>query len=379
MRRVAVLFSLTGCSSIFGLHAPARGTVVDAPASDGADASDGPTADGNMCVGRGVLTVCFDALPTMATQLPTSIATTDNAQCSTGVHWASSSQPTACFIAGTTVTQTGTTVVTGGRPLVLVALDSLQVTGLIDASSHVGVTALGPGADPGACPAFAAAPQANPNGGGGGAGGSFVSAGGAGGMGDNGGTLGGRPAPATAASPVLRGGCAGQLGVMGGGSGASTPGHGGGAIYLLAGSALSVQAGRIAANGAGATAPNNRYGGSGGGAGGMIVLDAPTITMAGAFLSANGGGGAAGTDGGVGEAGSDPDPLHPTVAALGGAGSKGGAGGAGATVTAAATDGGSTGGGNLHSGGGGGGGIGVIYAPGALDGATVSPSVTTLP
>jgi hypothetical protein len=379
MRRVAVLFALTGCSSIFGLHEPTHGTVVDAAASDSSDAPDGRMPDASMCVGHGALAVCFDALPTMSTQLPPSITTSDDAQCSTTAHWVDSTQPSACFIAGTDIVQSGTTVVDGTRPLVLVALGSLEVAGSIDASSHVGVTAAGPGADPATCLAFAGAAQPNPNGGGGGAGGSFISQGGNGGAGDSGITQGGQPAPAIAASPALRGGCAGQVGASGGGSGASTPGHGGGAVYLLAGTQLVFQAGRVAANGAGASAPQNRFGGSGGGAGGMIVLDAPAIMMTNAFLTANGGGGASGTDGGVGNPGSDPNPLDPLIAAPGGAGTRGGPGGAGAAGTMAAADGGFSGGGNIHSGGGGGGGIGVIYAPTTLVGATVSPAVTPLP
>jgi hypothetical protein len=230
-----------------------------------------------------------------------------------------------------------------------------------------------------ACTAFAAQPQPSNNGGGGGAGGSFISIGGAGGAGDNAITApGGQPASTVTASTVLRGGCAGQAGVMGGGNGTGLPGKGGGAIYLAAGSQLTIQAGRVAVNGAGARAPQNRYGGSGGGAGGMIVLDAPTITMTNAFLSANGGGGSSGADGGTGNPGADPDPLDPTVAAPGGA-PKGGAGGAGAAGMSAAGDGGDAGGGLNRGGGGGGGGVGVIYASRAVSGATVSPAITTLP
>jgi hypothetical protein len=164
MRRVVVLFALTGCSAIFGLHDPTHGTVVDGPPSD---VPDGRTPDASMCVGHGALAVCFDTLPTMSTQLPPSITTSDDAQCSTTAHWVDAAQPTACFITGTDIVQSGTTVVDGTRPLVLVALGSLEVTGSIDASSHVGVTGTGPGADPAACPAFAGAAQPNANGGGG--------------------------------------------------------------------------------------------------------------------------------------------------------------------------------------------------------------------
>ena len=137
MRRVAVLFALTGCSSIFGLHEPTHGTVADGPAMDSADASDtgdGAIPDGSMCIGHGALTVCFDSLPVTTAQLATSIDTTNDSACSTSVHWIDASQPDACFIAGTDVVQSGTTTIIGSRPLVVIALANLQITGFLDAS-----------------------------------------------------------------------------------------------------------------------------------------------------------------------------------------------------------------------------------------------------
>lgn len=377
MRRVAVLVALTGCSSIFGLHDPAHGVVADGPPID--MATDTPPSDASMCVGHGELTVCFDALPAADVQLPATINTSlTGGICATGVHWASNLQPAVCFVAGHNVTQSGTTIVTGTRPLVIVATGNVTIAGLLDASSHLIGT--GPDADPSSCGGFGAVPQSSGNGGGGGAGGSFVSAGGAGGGGNGGAVPGGQPAAPIAASIVLRGGCKGQSGGTGGAGGNGSPGSGGGALYLAAGTQLILDAGRIAANGAGAIAGKSRDGGPGGGAGGMIVLDAPTIMMTSADLSANGGGGAAGADGNTGIDGSDPDPTTPAVPAPGGPSGRGGPGGDGAAGTVQAGNGQDALSGQARGGGGGGGGFGVIYVPALLGPSmNVSPAATMLP
>ena len=377
MRRAAVLVALSGCSSIFGLHEPTHGVAVDAPI----DSVDGAMADASMCVGRGQLTVCFDTLPTNDVQLPATISTSvDSQPCATGVHWASTQQPAVCFIAGHNITQSGTTIVSGGRPLVVVASGNLTIAGLVDASSHLN-GATGPDTDPASCGAFAAAPQSSGNGGGGGAGGSFVSAGGVGGGGNGGAVLGGQPAAVVAASTVLRGGCRGQPGGTGGVGSNGSPGTGGGAIYLAAGTQLVMTAGRIAANGGGAVAGKSRDGGPGGGAGGMIVIDAPTIMVTNSILTANGGGGASGADGNTGLDGSDPDPNNPTVPALGGGPGRGGPGGDGAAGMLQAGAGQDAPSGQTRGGGGGGGGFGVIYAPSSLanTGVSASPAITALP
>src|SRR5258708_5713929 len=79
----------------------------------------------------------------------------------------------ACFLVGTDVTvPSGTSSVTGTRPLVLLATGTVTVTGTLDVASHSGSD--GAGANSSACdPGFA--PQ---DGAGGGAGGSFGTKGG---------------------------------------------------------------------------------------------------------------------------------------------------------------------------------------------------------
>jgi hypothetical protein len=71
-------------------------------------------------------------------------------------------------------------------------------------------------------------------------------------------------------------------------------GRGGGALQLSAGVNLTVQAGaRVDAGGNGGSAPPSDRGGPGGGSGGALVLEAPTLALFGAVV-ANGGSGAGG-------------------------------------------------------------------------------------
>jgi len=371
--RGALLLALTGCSSLFGLHEPSR---TDASV----DAGDGPTGDASQCFGRGDLTVCMVTLPGVPVQLPATIDTSSSPVCTSGVGWLHAGQPDACFIVGTNIMQSGTTVVTGARPLVIVATDSIAITGLLDASSHSGGTR-GPGANSPSCAAFASAPQPSTSGAGGGAGGTFATTGGTGGGGDVGLFPGGMPAAAVGVPATLRGGCAGQVG----GAGQSAlklaiPGDGGGALYLLGGTTITLTGARIAANGAGSVAGGDRSGGGGGGAGGMIVIDAPSIQTTNSFVSANGGGGSSGADGTSGPSGKDgldPDPATPTQPAAGGPSGAGGPGGTGYAGGIAAGAGQDSPPSTTRGGGGGGGGAGYILAPGPLG--IASPAITMLP
>ena len=100
------LLALCGCSSVFGLHEPARagdGGIDDA--IDGAtdDGSDAMPADATMCFGAGEYTVCFDALPTGTATYTGTLNTTTAMACATNVHWTSISQPDSCFLTGTDV------------------------------------------------------------------------------------------------------------------------------------------------------------------------------------------------------------------------------------------------------------------------------------
>ena len=366
-----LLVALGGCSSIFGLHDPTHATTADAPASTDV-AADTPAS---MCLGAGSLMVCFDALPTTSTTLPAAIDTTQSPLCSTSAHWASQ-QTDSCFVTGTSVTESGTTRVTGSRPLVLVATGDLLITGTLDASSHIADRSTGAAADAASC-TTGTLPMNGNTGGGGGAGGTFTTLGGAGGQGANAGPAGGIAGGIVAATS-LHGGCPGQAGAPGGNI-AAAPGHGGGAVYLLAGASLTL-AGTIAANGSAGSSAQNRAGGGGGGSGGMIVLYATSITTnMTSKLIADGGGGASGADGAQGNDGSDPLLADVITPAPGGAAGFGGAGGNGYANGTAAQPGLDAPSGTSRGGGGGGGGAGYIRANVAITNARVSPPVDVVP
>ena len=304
---------------------------------------------------------CFDQAPTTAVTLPAALDTDTDGNCEAVQPngWAGQGQPAACFVKGTTVTVPATgTVVTGSRPLVLVASDTVAVDGLLAAS---GEGSAAPGAPSASCKAFARGPQSNNGNGGGGAGGSFMTAGNGGGTADSGAETGGSAAAADGANPtVLRAGCSGQTG-----GGSAKLGGGGGAVYLIGAAAITFgSGGAIDVSGGGSPANNagNAHGGGGGGSGGMLKLVSPNITYGTAHLLGDGGGGAGGggTSGTPGP-GSDADPNNPSTPPAGGAGAnQGGTGGTGFAGATAAAIGGN--GGNNSGGGGGGGGGGYLEA-----------------
>lgn len=204
--------------------------------------------------------------------------------------------------------------VTGQLPIVIIALDTAQIVGELSAAptNHEGVAGgfsargnmAGNGYGPGA------GTRTMPRGGGGG--GSHCGIGGKGSAGNVGGPMYGAPT---------------LVPLMGGSSGANDnlyeAGAGGGAIHIAAGTSIQISTtGIIHAGGAGGS-----HAGAGGGSGGAILLEAPTITVAG-ILAANGGAGGANegsTYGGANSApsgtpavgGGDPTMMH----ALGGDGS----------------------------------------------------------
>jgi hypothetical protein len=265
----------------------------------------------------------------------------------------------------------------GTKPLVLLSTTTitLEATSTVDVSSNRNPSPQdkGAAANPSTCVDGIAA-----QGTGGGYGGTF------GGKGGNGEQVdaqaGGNAAVAVTPPTMLRGGCRGGSGA---GIGGGTGGSGGGAVALIA-NKIDLN-GKINASGAGGLGgPMNRSGGGGGGSGGMIVLDAPSITLGpDGVVFANGGGGAEGGAGGgaggtaaAGAPGGE-SPL-PKVAALKGSGGDGGDGGDGSYGT---TLGGTTAGGNSqHDGGGGagGGGAGFIRARG-ITGDNIAPPPIELP
>ncbi len=279
--------------------------------------------------------------------------------------------------AGATLRVTGTNM---DRPLGIVATGAVVIDGAIDLSNN------GAGArDDAACGTAVGGPGADDNGGAsGGGGGAFAGAGGKGGNGDNdtGTSLGGTAGVAIATRPThVLGGCDGGAGGDGNTNTTGGGGDGGGAIFIASAVSITINStGSInAGGGGGAGGKGNGGAGGGGGSGGMIVLESPSVKIAGK-LAANGGGGGEGADGNDGAPGS-PGGLT-TARANGGAGdagegADGGDGGAGANAAGLAPTQFKKGGG-----GGGGGGVGFIAIGGSTPvttGSVISPAFQAWP
>jgi hypothetical protein len=308
------------------------------------DAPDAPLPEaGEACFGdpNGFARPCFAMPPSMPVTL-TGPVDTDGAMCATV------SNTQACVIAGTIVSIPAGAVVTvsGSKPLVLLATQTLTIDGTLDAASKLVGGAIGAAANDAGCNAGTL-----PGTLGGGAGGSFGAAGGNGGN-PNGGTAG-AAAPPTA----LRGGCRGQDGSEQVANTRGIGGNGGGALYLIAETSIAIGVtGVINASGAGGgNGQSNLAGGGGGGSGGLIGFDSPSVTNAGLVFANGGGGGEGSGNATAGRAGSDPTNASPAAggAGLSGNGGDGGNGGAGATGIGSP-------GIQASDGGGGGGGVGAI-------------------
>jgi hypothetical protein len=266
-----------------------------------------------------------------------------------------------------------TFAVMGLLPVVIVALDNITVAGTFEVP---------PGTGGGGVQSMENAKGAGTGGGPGavvtgmmiygGGGGSFCGVGGAGAL--QGGGAPGMKSTAYGTPDLvpLVPGSSGGTGAIGGNTG-----NGGGAVQLTAGAAISVISGGIitapgAGGGYGAVPHLNQEGG-GAGSGGAILLEAPTVSIAGVVAANAGGGGpGAGNTGEKGKPSADP--------ALGGMGTNnmnsGGQGGAGDKPDGA--DGSSAMG--LSAGGGGGGEgrirINTMSGQATISG-TVSPSTKT--
>jgi hypothetical protein len=340
------------------------------------DARVGDTSvDAQTCFGTGLLHICLAAppmVPLMISEAMT-IDTDNSSMCAATVSGAS----TYCVVAATAITVDANLRAKGTKPLVLIASGSITASQLIDVGSHRTTPEfIGAGADPMACvPGVAAGTRA------GGAGGSFLGTGGNGGNAPGGGNGGQR---ATAVAPTeLRGGCPGQ---DGDGNGKGTRGHGGGAVYLIAGNRIDITGPGINAAGEGGDSGKGgpvatpiSSGAGGGGAGGMIGFDALNITCTSLLLASGGSGGEGSGVTTDGKPGLEPST---TAAAIGGAGNSniggdGGNGSSGAAAEAGANGkNGSSAAGNDGGGGGGGGGAGLIKGPAGSLGNNVSPDAT---
>ena len=349
--------------------------------SQSPDAGSGAPADARVCFGTAPFTFCFMTPPagaldvSMATTFDTVGGTMTGIQLNCATPKSGDEGNNYCVLAANTITINAPLRATGTKPLVLLAVDSINVANNIDVGSHRMGTmdSNGAGAElTGSSRCNAGTPPgAATNGSGGGAGGSFLGAGGNGGVGGGGGSLG-QHGLATTLGTVLRGGCPGQDGA---GTGHGARGNGGGAVFLIAGNRITV-GGMINAGGEGGAgaAANTADGGGGGGAGGLIGFDATTITVTGTLI-ANGGGGGEGSSNNSGNNGSD---VSLTTAAPGGANGSGPGGNGGDGSSGAASGPGVVGqdGTNGGGGGGGGGGAGLIKGPPASLGTKLSPAAT---
>jgi hypothetical protein len=365
-----------GCPSGFRfgeLSGPQSGQCVGAaPIDGGVDTGDVGDTNNMVCYGTGLVMACFPG-PVSGTQTFSQTAAL-NTDTSTLCAATLNNVP-ACVIAADTITvNTGIVIgATGSRPLVLVAAQTILISGTLAVASSRALTFVGAGADMPGCNAGTA-----PTGTSGGAGGSF------GDVGGRGAAVGTAGMPGAAlALTTLRGGCSGQTGADNmGPMGAGGRGRGGGAMYLIAETSILV-AGQLNASGGGGGggATGASAGAGGGGSGGLIGLDSPMVMNTGSIYANGGGGGEASGAQSTGNAGSDV--LNAVTAAAGGAGGSafgtdGGDGSVGTQLT------GDPGAPNCiapctvpPSGGGGGGGAGIIkrYRATTIPG-IVSPPAT---
>jgi hypothetical protein len=362
-------------------------------ATNDGDTGDGPRPDSEPgCFGVGLLhDICVMPPPTtdvvIATDRTIDTAMVGNNNCDTIVAQPGGG-PSLCVVAGASITMTSTAklVGIGANPLLLVATNTIDIAGTIDVASRLSTPVqIGAGADMTCNSPAGANATVNEGAGAGGAGGSFATAGGGGGNGRQPGTnTQGANASAALTVSTFRGGCGGgDGGEADGGGGDGVGGLGGGAVYLIAGTSITI-AGVVNASGSGGAQGTDGLGASGGagggGSGGMIGLDAPAITVTGQ-LFANGGGGGGGGGSQPNNHG-QPGQTSTTalVAAQGGSGGTGGGGrgGNGSVLATEAANGGN--GSNPYcGGGGGGGGAGIIrvfgVAPASLGG-MISPPPT---
>ena len=346
---------------------------IDAPLDITVDTPDGYVADARQCFGTPI-NICLTTVPVSPMNLPITINT--DTGCTQVV--TQTTGPDLCVVAATTITVGGATHATGARALVLVATEAIDVQNELDASS----TAAAPGAAANSAACTVAQAGADDTGGGaGGAGGGFQAKGGDGGRGDenNNGAPTGKAAGGTAGASqttaIIRGGCKGGDGGTAGaqrGVGA----NGGGAVYLIAGTSITVGTnGGVYAAGGGGLFGNNCDGGGGGGSGGMIGFDAPTITNSGKVAANGGGGGGGGGSGTAGGAGGDGTTINYNMRAAAGTAGAGNAGPGGQGSAIGNTT-GAVGGNGDCGGGGGGGGVGLVWTHGTVTGNQISPAAT---
>lgn len=299
-------------------------------------------------------------------------------------------QPTgtlACVLSlqSLVISTTGSLVVRGDAPLVLLIAQGAKIDGLIDASARGatpgpgggggGVAPVGgPGQD-GVGPGGGKTCSCGPTGGVddcGGGGGGFATVGAAGGDEAPGcptTSEGGLGYGSATLTPLVAGSGGASGGQFSTGQPTGQGGAGGGAVQISCQGSISVQGVINAGGGGGIAGPvggATSIAGGGGGSGGGVLLQGSDISGTG-LVAVNGGGGAASGTGACGPGGDGEDGAAAVKAAQGGAAGTGcGAGGAGGWGSSVPQSGDTT----VHGGGGGGGAVGRIRLEWVGHGAT---------
>jgi len=339
---------------------------IDAPLADAhVDAPPGAT-----CYGTGLYQSCFQpgSEPTGQYHPTGPIDTGTSTNCDRIIPQ-SNNNPELCLKLAGTVLIDSYVRYTGGRPMVILAVSTINIT----SSGTLDVAAGGAGAQTGTCNNAGTGGNDFGNGSsagaGGGGGGGFGTGGGGGGAGRGAGGGGGAGSTALTA---IRGGCKGGNGGNSNDGTGAAAGPGGGAVYLIAGTSITVAGIVKAGGGKGKGSPSTKAGGGGGGSGGLIAFDTPTVTVSGSVFANGAGGGEGANTYQLGHDGQEPSIWN--ISAPGGTGTLGGGDGGGGSVNAS---GGGSGGPGNNGGGGGGGGAGRIkvYPPRAVAG-KISPPAT---
>lgn len=278
----------------------------------------------------------------------------------------------AVYVARSMTIQAGQNLtVTGSRPFVFVALNTISIFGTLNANATFDVAVAGGQAQKNA--------DTQGGGFGGGGAGTPTAAGGGGsycGIGGPSGAESGPPANggATYGNPQI----IPLVGGSSGGAGDGYAGSGGGAIQLVAGQSITIAPAGLIQVGAG----GGGFGGisgqeaNGGGSGGSILLESLVVTMNGTLASNGGGGGAGSSSGDPGGANATPNAT-PAAGGNSTAGPSSGGDGSGASAIDGTA--GSFSAGNSAGGGGGGAGrIRINTQPGqATVAGALSPAAST--
>src|SRR5689334_22697580 len=109
--------------------------TIDAANADAVDAPDIDAPAPAFCFGRQAEDkVCLSQMPAGSVSLSGVVNTDSSPLCAKDV----ASGPAGCVIAGDSIGTGNIVAVTGGKPLILIATDTISISHLLDVSSHRG-------------------------------------------------------------------------------------------------------------------------------------------------------------------------------------------------------------------------------------------------